>query len=355
MLEILKLSEQKDQEIFSNYLGLNNRIRPYDQIQFFDSFSNGLKNLICIKITDGSSFFLLPGYVNPIPGFENYFDFVSPYGYSGPITSENCPLLFQLNCWILIKDYFLKENFVSCFIRLSLGLEMPGFPGEAIATMKNVRGEILEEEVQWMSFDHKVRKNVKRAQKESLNFEVKLGADCNDEDFNNFHNIYIETMRRNNAKDVYFYDIAAFKKYARECYNCCAFSFIIDDGKVISTEMVLISDDSIYSFLGGTLGEGFEKRPNDLLKFELINWARQMGKKYFVLGGGYGAEDGIFKYKKSFFPNDTVEYFTGRWEINPELYSTIEKNTMENYFKNNEYSELIIKTDFFPSYRKYKI
>jgi hypothetical protein len=355
MLEILKLSEQKDQEIFSYFLDLNNRIRPYDKLQFFDSFSNGLKNLICLKISDGSDFFLLPGYMNPIPGFENYFDFVSPYGYSGPITSDDCSLLFQSKCWKLISEFFIKENFVSCFIRLRLGLAMPGFPGEIKATMKNIRGKILEEDLQWTAFDHKVRKNVKRAQKEFLNFVVKLGNECNEEDFNNFHNIYIETMKRNNANEAYFYKLDSFKIFAKECYNCCAFSFILDDGNVISTEMVLISDDSIYSFLGGTLEEGFEKRPNDLLKFELINWARKIGKKYFVLGGGYGAEDGIYKYKKSFFPDDSVDYYTGRWKINPELYSTIENRTMEKYFKNNEYSESLLNIDFFPSYRKYKI
>jgi hypothetical protein len=355
MLEILKLSEQKDQETFSNYLGLNNRIRPYDQIQFFDSFSNGLTNLICLKISDESSFFLLPGYVNPILGFENYFDFVSPYGYSGPIISENCSLLFQSNCWKLIDDYFLKENFVSCFIRLRLGLSIPGFPGEIIATMKNIRGRIIGIDEQWKAFDHKVRKNVKRSQKEALIFKVKLGSECNELDFINFHNVYIDTMKRNNAKEVYFYSLEAFKLFAKKCSDCCAFSFIIDNEKVISTEMVLISDDSIFSFLGGTLVEGFEKRPNDLLKFELINWARKIEKKYFVLGGGYGTEDGIYKYKKAFFPEDSIDYFTGRWKVNPDFYTIIEKDIMEKYFISNEYSELLVNSDFFPSYRKYKI
>lgn len=37
-------------------------------------------------------------------------------------------------------------------------------------------------------------------------------------------------------------------------------------------------------------------RANDFLKFEVIKWAKEKGFKNYVLGGGYGTDDGIFQY-----------------------------------------------------------
>ena len=77
---------------------------------------------------------------------------------------------------------------------------------------------------------------------------------------------------------------------------------MLSEGRVVSTELVFVAAEHVYSFLGGTLTEALELRANDLLKHEIIRWARDAGRKTFVLGGGYGAADGIFRYKLSFAP-----------------------------------------------------
>ena len=83
---------------------------------------------------------------------------------------------------------------------------------------------------------------------------------------------------------------------------------------------MLVSERNAYSFLGGTASDAFELRPNDLLKWELILWLKSAGKRRFVLGGGYGADDGIFRYKRSFAPHGLVPFFVGRRVLEPELY-----------------------------------
>ena len=120
-----------------------------------------------------------------------------------------------------------------------------------------------------------------------------------EKDLLDFYTIYKDTMVRNNAQTNFYYSLETFKNFVNGSGDLCIFSFIYDKNKAISVEMALISDDSIFSFLGGTLSESFDKRPNDFLKIGLINWARTHNIKYFVLGGGYGCEDGIFKYKKA--------------------------------------------------------
>jgi Acetyltransferase (GNAT) domain len=89
---------------------------------------------------------------------------------------------------------------------------------------------------------------------------------------------------------------------------------------VVSSELVLLSATGAYSFLGGTHSAAFDLRANDLLKWELILRLKRLGKRRFVLGGGYRADDGIFRYKRSFAPRGLAPFFVGRRILRPELY-----------------------------------
>jgi hypothetical protein len=84
----------------------------------------------------------------------------------------------------------------------------------------------------------------------------------------------------------------------------------------------------------------------------MINWARETGKKYYVLGGGYGNEDGIFKYKKSFFPQDLVRYNTGRKIVNSDIYFKLFELNNEQRLKNGLPKLNIDDKSFFPIYNK---
>jgi len=353
MIEIFDLRKPVHRQMYNEALWSISYKRPYDSLDFYYNFSNGFDSLICICYKEFENTFLLPGYLRPIPGTNALMDFISPYGYSGPIISNKVDDSFIKNAWRETEKYFKSVNTVSCFLRLALDSQVSGFPGEIYPTMKNIKGEILNEERQWLEFDHKVRKNVNKALREGLESKIIFGSELSENDLSNFFDIYKNTMARNNAQNNFFYSIEAFKNFAAESGDICLFSFIYDKKKAISVEMALISDDSIFSFLGGTLSESFEKRPNDLLKFELINWARNNKIKYFVLGGGYGTEDGIFRYKKAFFPKDVVDYYTGRWIISQQFYDNISKDTKIEYIANNDFSEEFELKDFFPSYRKY--
>ena len=159
-------------------------------------------------------------------------------------------------------------------------------------------------------------------------------------------------MKRNNADEKYYFSLNHFGDFIKNRGDLCAFCIIYDSEKVISVEMVLQSDDSIFSFLGGTSEESFSKRPNDFLKYALINWARDENIKYFVLGGGYGTEDGIFKYKKTFFPNDVVNYCVGRFIHNKRVYDELSEQTKQRYLnKKGNTEEDFMKLNFFPLYR----
>jgi CelD/BcsL family acetyltransferase involved in cellulose biosynthesis len=98
---------------------------------------------------------------------------------------------------------------------------------------------------------------------------------------------------------------------------------VLHGDRVVSSELALVSATSAYSFLGGTREDAFALRPNDLLKVELIRWAKAAGRQRFVLGGGFEADDGIFRYKRSFAPHGLVPFEIGTRVLRPDVYDEL--------------------------------
>ena len=85
-------------------------------------------------------------------------------------------------------------------------------------------------------------------------------------------------------------------------------------------------------------------RPNDFLKYEIIKWAKEKGLKNFVLGGGYGADDGIFQYKTCLAPKGVVDFYIGRTVFDQEKYQQLVD------FRANE-NPACRTSGYFPRYR----
>lgn len=350
MIEVLDLSNAAKRDFYENIIQSFDSKRPYDSLDFINSFSDGFDDLICLKYSQDDHIIMLPGYLKKIES-TNYVDFISPYGYSGLVYKKSTPIDIVKVGWNEIKTY-LDKNVISSFIRFSLDSEYSVFKEGVIPLMKNIKGIIIDYDSQLMNFDRKVRKNVSRAKKEGLQAKIINGVDLTDEQLKSFYEIYVDTMKRNNADVKYYFSLDQFGNFAKYRGDLCAFCFIYDNEKVVSVEMILQSDDTIFSFLGGTLEEAFSKRPNDYLKYILINWARDEGIKYFVLGGGYGVEDGIFKYKKTFFPEDVVDYYVGKFIHNKEVYDKLVENAKHRYIKEkNKTEQEFYNLNFFPLYR----
>lgn len=323
MFEVLNLDQSENLQRF--HLLSERVMSAYLRSIYYEVFCGGLKHMICFVYQDGDVTILLPGYLKRISIFsvdKEMFDFHTPYGYTGPFSEEPFSEEAIGVFWGKVVNWFKSNNVISCFIRFNLFGNYDGCIGELHSTMLNVKGKIIEEVVQWNNFEHKVRKNVKRAIREGLTSKI-LFEDIDDKSLREFYDIYIKTMQRTNASEFFFYSFDSFKNFIENNKKLCALCNIYDGELAVSTELLLLSNNSVFSFLGGTLEEAFDKRPNDFLKYEVINWARQEQFDFYVLGGGYGYEDGIFKYKKAFFPSDVVEYFTGRLIIDEKVYGEL--------------------------------
>lgn len=262
-----------------------------------------------------------------------YYDITSPYGYGGfmgRITHREQ----LLDAW---NTHCRENGYVCGFVRFSLFSDYRTyFDGETESRTRNVvRNLVPTPEEIWMDFKPKVRKNVKRANACGL----KIVRDPDGTYLEDFLRIYYGTMERVNAAPHFFFPRSFFQTLNEMKDNVMYFHAVHGD-KIISTELVLVGGENCYSFLGGTDSAYFEMRPNDLLKYEIILWARKKGMKNFVLGGGYGADDGIFQYKSCLAPNGICDFWIGKkiWDapVYEELCRTVGAD---------------MSTQFFPAYR----
>ena len=268
---------------------------------------------------------------------NEWFDISTPYGYGG--------------FWIEGDDYSSLEKeyvelctekrFISEFIRFHLYSKyIDVFSGTIDCYTNNVvRSLDLNLSEMIMNFEHKVRKNVKTAKRLGL----KIDIDETGKRLKEFLDIYYGTMERRDAGGYYFFPEDFFRTI-NEMHGNYVYIHAVYENKIISTELVLYGKENGYSFLGGTISGYFHLRPNDFLKFEMMKWLKEKGINRFILGGGYGKDDGIFRYKKSFAPNGVQKFYVGKRIFNREKYDYL----MSLRGKEHNFS---LNSEFFPQYR----
>lgn len=268
---------------------------------------------------------------------DKYYDLISPYGYGGfmgEITDYD-----ELNR--TYNAFCNERNYVCEFVRFEIFSEYHAhYDGDVESRTHNVvRNLEMSLDDIWMDFKQKVRKNVKRANQNNLEIII----ENTDDHLQEFLDIYYSTMDRSNAEKEFYFSKEFYDTLNRMRDNIMYFH-AVSEGKIISTELVIYGSENCYSYLGGTNRDYFDLRPNDFLKYEIIKWAKGKGLKNFVLGGGYGADDGIFQYKTCLAPHGIVDFYIGRKIFDTAAYQELidirSKDSME-----------VLNTKFFPAYR----
>lgn len=263
-----------------------------------------------------------------------YYDLISPYGYGGfwgNVSDWN-----KLNR--VYAAYCTDNHYVCEFIRFELFADYyKNYDGEVETRTHNiVRSLEMPLDEIWMDFKQKVRKNVKRANTHNLECII----ENTDEHLEDFLRIYYSTMDRTDAEGEYYFS-KQFYEVLNEMKENVMYFHAVYEGKIVSTELVIFGSQNAYSYLGGTDRDYFDIRPNDYLKYEIIKWAHKKGLKNFVLGGGYGADDGIYQYKLCLAPHGLYNFYIGRKIFDKESY-----DKLVAFRGNDELNE-----KFFPLYR----
>ena len=245
-----------------------------------------------------------------------YFDLITPYGYGG--------FWGNVSDWDKLNraytEYCIEKHYICEFVRFELFTEYHRhYSGEVETRTHNVvRSLEMPLDEMWMDFKQKVRKNVKKANSFQLSCIVENSADHLDD----FLRVYYSTMDRTDAQGEFYFSKEFYESLNQMKENVMYF-YTVYEGKIVSAELVIYGSENAYSYLGGTDRDYFDVRPNDYLKYEIIKWAKEKGLKNFVLGGGYGADDGIFQYKLCLAPHGEYDFYIGRTIFDRKSYDML--------------------------------
>ena len=264
-------------------------------------FARPCDRVVALHGDFGNGSILLPLLLRPLaaepwaaPG-EDRWDAITPYGYGGPFAWDTQPDE-DAAFWEATSAWCEEERLVSTFLRLSVFTEqLARMPWPLEVRIQNVAIPLAGgADAVWGGYDSEVRRRVRKAEKAGL--EVVFHANASG--IEGFMPVYLHTMRRREAESVFPHSF--FEALAHHLAGQYVFAHALQDGKVVSTELTLYSDDAAYSFLGGTLSSAFDLVPNYLLKHRVACWAAERGVRHYVLGGGRSLRDSLLEYKRHF-------------------------------------------------------
>lgn len=151
MIQILHLHLTKDQHLYSSILQHEDLQSAFLRLDYMKAFCGGLEHLICFYYQHNEQIIVLPGYLKPIHIYQSekmYFDFCTPYGYTGPHFTAAVTEATLAVFWEQIHQWQQQNKVVAEFIRFNLFNNSKGYQGTLHQTMCNIKGQILPEAVQ---------------------------------------------------------------------------------------------------------------------------------------------------------------------------------------------------------------
>lgn len=261
---------------------------------------------------------------------EGSCDLMTAYGYGGIYGNTVREDLLD-DFMALFSDYCAKTGVVAELIRLNPLLGSEAALSRSYDLRRGNRQVVValgrsDDEI-WRTYRHNNRKNVNKALRSGVEIirENPLGPH-----FGDFLSIYASTMDRRGADEGFRFPQGFYDTLAEGLGSRCTMFYALAGGATVSAEMVLASKTAVYSYLGGTREDSFELRPNNLLKHEIIRWARDAGFRSFLLGGGPGGDDGIFDYKRSFAPEGILDFHLACRVYDAGLYDRLVTRCLEH-------------------------
>lgn len=285
---------------------------------------------------------------------KNWYDITSPYGYSGPLAYITEPGL-EYHLWEEflgeLHNYCIENRIVAEFVRLHPYIQNH----LTLQRFSNVINLRKRSEVVYIDLEQDeslIWKNMTKGHKSSISKARRSGVEIRsysiEDQIDAFYQLYIATMKRNEAKGAYFFTREFFKDtFQLLSGNVKLYSARYKD-RTIAASLFLFMGNLAHYYLSGSDLNYLSVCPNNLLLWEVIMWAKGQGCKIFNLGGGYGPNDSLFHFK-SFFSTTTADFYTYSRVHNEPVYNKL-CQSRERYAELNQ--ENIVQSDYFPGYRR---
>ncbi|MGB7393875.1 MAG: GNAT family N-acetyltransferase [Pricia sp.] len=347
MIEIITTREEWNS--FMKLIGLSDFYFTY-YYHFLSKKEN--EKPVMIAYREGSTIIALPMLFRDIPG-TSYRDATSVYGYAGPVykTENGDPLNFDATRFQQILQQLLMDNkIVSVFSRLHPFI---GYQEHLLKNIGNISspGHVvnidltLPVDIQRQQYSSRLKTYVNKARRLYTIVEGK-----EEEQIEEFIEMYYDNMRRVDADDYYFFD----KRYFYQLMISSFFQVELllcsdtESGELIGGAMFIKTADIVQYHLSGFKEEYMNLNPIKMLIDEMRLRATVEGYKYFNLGGGKGVqEDSLFRFKASFSKDLKPAQFW-KYIVNQEVYDDLTAKSGPKVNADSEETE----SNYFPAYRQ---
>lgn len=269
---------------------------------------------------------------------NTYFDITSPYGYGGWLIEGGAPdMLFQA-----YSEWCCNHDIVCEFARFHPVLEnhKKCWGAYEVAGLgKTVVMDLSSPQCIWENITSKNRNVIRKA----IRNEIKIYNGRYPDIFEKFRYIYNRTMDQDGAESYYYFEPEFYDSVLKGLeQNVQIFYAQLPNGEIIAAAIMLIANGYMNYHLSGSLREYSSLAATNLLLYKAALWGCENGCRTLYLGGGVGTrEDGLFRFKKSFYKGELRRFYLGKKVFNNGVYQMLVK-IRENNIRNE---------DYFPLYR----
>jgi serine/alanine adding enzyme len=224
-------------------------------------------------------------------------DVVTPYGYGGPVGGDG-------SFWAAYEEWARERGLVSTFVRFHpLYANQQGVPIHVEQLAPTVAWRLDPERDLLAGLHFKHRNKVTKAEKAGATVQQRDGL-------GDFVPLYVDTMRRLDADDSYFFEPAYWEHLSR--LPLARFDAEIG-GEVVASALCLATPPWLHYHLSGTTHVGRSTGSSTLVLLEAARWAQAEGYERFHLGGGLGGNaDSLHHFKARFDPEGLVDAAVGK-------------------------------------------
>lgn len=324
---------------------------------FLSLFASTTDSIVCIHYQDDAGEVLCPLVLRqlrhlPFAGddFLNRLDCTSaPFGIGGPFvrtSGEIHGVTRRFNA--AFKSWAHDFRVLSHFTTFSpVTGPSEGYPGDVVARMPTVVKAIDVKDLE-QDIHKQQRKAIRRARRGG----VSVDHDLELADVAGFLRAYESTSaRRGGFSASYALTRDVVERIFRVLRNYVALFHARVDGRIVSSELVLLSGETVRFFRGGTLSDALATRANQLLKYEIMEWGRGAGYRWYQLGGGNSVDgdDPLFQYKRSFALSGVRTLHVGNWIVDSEGYGRLVASRRRHDL--DHHHRWSVDRSFFPLYR----
>lgn len=292
----------------------------YHTWEYHNLTKDGIPVLLVYE--ENNDFIAIPLLKRNIPNTDLY-DMTSVYGYTGPISNRlfsDISTEMQENFKRELYQFFKENHIVSVFSRLNPFLDQLPLMNSFQGIHDNGNGVVinLEQslEEQRLKYESSLLKQIRRLK--SLGFCVQESK--SPKAIKEFSEIYTENMKRVGASGYYMFTEEYFKIFLSSMEFHSKLFIVYHDDEAVCGGIVLFNSKIIQSHLAATKTAYLKYSPAKFLTDEFSLIGRQLGMKYFNLGGGLGfKKDSLFDFKSS-FSDIYYDYKTWRYISDPETY-----------------------------------